>query len=154
MGLASILGVNFTGFDELLLIFAQLICYANSYYINVVLLGPLPFVIILVVTLMYSRGLLALQLANSTHANAIKNKEGSQYCKRCAVYISNRDHHCIFTGRCVEKANYCYFVSYLFYSYLLSVQTMVTLLSNYELLLEFRSIQIKVSFLLSSTTSL
>lgn len=67
MGLFGWLGVTFTSPGELLLILFQLICFANSYYVTVVLLGPLPLPVILLITLLYSRALLALHLANSTH---------------------------------------------------------------------------------------
>jgi hypothetical protein len=67
MGLFCWLGVAFTSPGELLLLLVQLICYANSYYVSVVLLGPLSLPVILLITLLYSRALLALHLANSTH---------------------------------------------------------------------------------------
>lgn len=60
------------------------------------------------------------------------------------MYITNRDHHCVFTGRCVEKSNYPYFVSYLFYAYLLSAYTLIQIFKEYELLLEYRGIELRV----------
>jgi hypothetical protein len=95
------MGVTFTNLGELLLILVQLLCFANAYYVTVVLLGPLPLPVILLLTLLYSRALLALHLANTTHSPTSREAEGSRYCRKCGQYISGRDHHCIFTGRCV-----------------------------------------------------
>jgi hypothetical protein len=128
MALSSFVGVNFTNYGELCLFAVQLLCFANAYYVTIVLLGPLSFLLILFITLLYSRALLALQLANSTHLAAGKDTEGSRYCRKCGYYVVGRDHHCLFTGRCVEKANYVHFLSYIFYAYLLSCHTLFALL--------------------------
>lgn len=55
-------------------------------------------------------------------------------CRKCGEYIAGRDHHCIFTGRCVERANYGYFVSYVLYSYLLSFHTLFRVGSHYSII--------------------
>lgn len=144
MGLYCWLGVTFTSPAELLLILVQLICYANSYYVIVVLLGPLPLPLILLITLLYSRALLALHLANSTHDLTTPEKEGSRFCKKCGEYISGRDHHCIFIGRCIERVNYGYFISYVLYSYLLSFYTLFTVGMQYPIITAIFSLPSKV----------
>ena len=67
MAVKTFLGFSFTSLSELLLILLQLLCYANSFYVTVILLGPLPFLSILFLIFSYSRGLTALYCANSTH---------------------------------------------------------------------------------------
>ena len=83
MAQSSILGVWFSSLSELLLIIIQLVCFGNAYYVSVVLLGPLPLPFILLITLRYSRALLALQMSNSTHCSVEKQTEGSRFCKKC-----------------------------------------------------------------------
>lgn len=144
MALSTFLGLYFTSPLEVFLILVQLICYLNSYYVSLFLLGPHPFYVILIITFMHSRAFTAWQLANSTHLASGRETEGTQFCRKCGVYICSRDHHCVFTGRCVEKRNYPYFVSYLFYSYLLSAYTLVQIIKEYELLLEYHLIELRV----------
>ena len=72
MAIKSVIGIKFTQPSELLLIITQLLCYANSYYLHVFLLGPLSFPLIVLITLTYSRPISALLLANSTHAPVSK----------------------------------------------------------------------------------
>ena len=86
---------------ELLLLILQIVCYANQYYVVVFLLGPLPLIIILLLTFVNSRALTSLYSSNSVHRKVAPRSENSQFCKRCAHWIKDRDHHCIFTGRCV-----------------------------------------------------
>jgi len=74
MALSSFLGIIFTSIGELLLIGVQLFCFINAYYVTVLLLGPLPFPVILLLTLLYSRALFALHLANSTHLETNKHR--------------------------------------------------------------------------------
>lgn len=101
MPITKIAGISFSQPVELLLLVTQIVCYVNQYYVVVFLLGPLSFPVILILTFLNSRALLALYSSNSTHAKTNSNAEGSQYCKRCSHWILHRDHHCIFTGRCV-----------------------------------------------------
>lgn len=67
MAVSSFLGIYFTSPLELLLILIQMICYLNSYYVSLFLLGPQPFYVILIITFLHSRAYTAWQLANSTH---------------------------------------------------------------------------------------
>ena len=72
MALYSFLGIYFTNPLEVLLILTQIICYLNSYYVSLFLLGPQPFYVILIITFMHSRAYTAWQLANSTHLTTDK----------------------------------------------------------------------------------
>lgn len=92
------------------------------------------------ITFANSRALTALYFANATHQSVPPKSEGAQYCKKCLEWISYRDHHCVFTGRCVEKSNYGYFVSYVFYSYFLSTILVASILCEYNLLLNIRDL--------------
>jgi hypothetical protein len=140
----KLLGLTFSQPPELLLLLLQLLCYLNQYYVVVFLLGPLPFWAILFVTFLNSRALIALYSSNSIHLRVLPKSPNSQFCRKCAQWISNRDHHCIFTGRCVEKSNYCYFISYVLYSYILSTTLVVSILSDYHLLWNVRDIELMV----------
>lgn len=73
MALSSFLGLYFTGPLEVFLILIQLICYLNSYYVSLFLLGPQPFFVILIITFMHSRAFTAWQLANCTHLTSNKS---------------------------------------------------------------------------------
>ena len=86
---------------ELLLLILQIVCYFNQYYVVIFLLGPLPLIIILLLTFANSRALAALYSSNSVHRKMTPRSTNSQFCKRCATWIKDRDHHCVFTGRCV-----------------------------------------------------
>lgn len=97
----SFLGLNFTQPLELLLIATQILCYLNQYYTVVFLLGPHPFLVILIITLLNSRAISAFLCCNSLHQLATAQSENPQFCKKCREWISSRDHHCVFTGRCV-----------------------------------------------------
>ena len=126
----------------------QLICYLNQYYLVVFMLGPLPFWAILILTFANSRALIALYSSNSVHLPTPPKSEEAQYCRRCEKWITYRDHHCIFTGRCVEKDNYRYFISYVVYSYFLSTLLFGTIASNYTLLINITDLDLKVKDLI------
>jgi hypothetical protein len=135
------------------MLLTQLLCYINQYYVVVILLGPLPFILILFLTFANTMALMALYASNSTHLRTAPNTEGSMYCKTCCQWISYRDHHCIFTGRCVEKNNYSYFISYLIYSYILSSAMVASILSQYPLLFNIFHLSIHVLLYSSSMPS-
>lgn len=147
------LGLHFCSISELLLLLLQLGCYINQYYVVIYLLGPQDFWVILLITFANSRALTALYQANATHQVAFPKGEGSQFCRKCREWISCRDHHCVFTGRCVEKSNYGYFVSYVLYSYILSTVLVATIMTEYTLLLNIRDLAWQVRLSLSSTHS-
>jgi len=134
----SFLGLSFTQPLELLIITIQILCYLNQYYTVIFILGPHPFPVILIITLINSRAISAFLSSNSTHQSVAPKADNAQFCKRCKEWIAGRDHHCVFTGRCVEKSNYRYFVSYIFHSYILSCFLVGTIASNYELLINVR----------------
>jgi len=73
MNIRQIAGINYAGPTELLMIILQLICYLNSYYVTVFILGPLPFTLILILTLINVLALTALYQANITHLHATPN---------------------------------------------------------------------------------
>lgn len=97
----TLLRLSFSRPRELLLLLLQLACYSNQYYLVAYLLGPTPFWAILLLTFANSRALLALYASNSTHQPVVPSSERSQFCKQCRDWIVDRDHHCVFTGRCV-----------------------------------------------------
>lgn len=101
MAMHSFLGLSFTQPVELLIITLQIVCYLNQYYTVIFLLGPHPFPVILIITLINSRAISAFLCSNSTHQPIAPRADNAQYCKRCKDWIANRDHHCVFTGRCV-----------------------------------------------------
>ncbi|XP_061163830.1 probable palmitoyltransferase ZDHHC24 [Saccostrea echinata] len=47
----------------------------------------------------------------------------SYHCGICNVCVLKRDHHCIYTGRCIGYFNYRYYLTILFYSLMLAVFT-------------------------------
>jgi hypothetical protein len=138
----------------MLLLLLQLACYINQYYVVVYLLGPIPFWAILILTFANSRALLALYVSNSTHQKTFPKSVNSQFCKKCSDWITHRDHHCVFTGRCVEKNNYAYFISYVLYSYILSTVLVASILCNYPLLVNIMDIEFKVFLRRDSLASL
>jgi hypothetical protein len=142
----KIAGISYSHPLELLLLLTQLLCYANQYYVVVIALGPLPFWAILLITFLNSRALTALYSANSLHQKVLPKSDNCQYCRRCKEWILNRDHHCVFTGRCVEKNNYNYFISYVFYSYILSTVLVATIAIHYPLLLNITLLEPVVRF--------
>lgn len=131
----KIAGVSFGHPLELLLLVFEVLCLGVQYYVVVFLLGPIPFWAILLVTFASSRALIALYSSNSVHKQVLPRSPDAQYCRRCKDWISNRDHHCMFTGRCVEKSNYGYFISYVFYAYFLSTILVTSIATNYPLVL-------------------
>lgn len=66
-----LVGLMFSNPLELLIIMTQILCYANIFYTLVFLLGPRPFLFVLILTIIFSRAILAFYMANSTHLQVL-----------------------------------------------------------------------------------
>lgn len=135
--------INFSNWSELLMIMIQVASYTNQFFVQSILF-PMPSIAFLILLIfMNIVAVRSFLKANSIHTPCKKTTHFSDdivrvsYCKLCETYIKGRDHHCSLIGRCVELANYRYFLSYVLYSYVLSVLLALRLVWEWKMFFRF-----------------
>ena len=131
--------LNYSDYLELFIIIVQFAAYFNQVIVHSYLY-VLPIDVVAVILLLNLFAITAFLKANHYSSDASefidnfkkndykKLPDNIEYCKLCKRYIVIRDHHCMFLGQCVDKANYIYFLSYVMYSYVLSSLLLTNLL--------------------------